>query len=92
MKDGARGERGLVLTGLALIEVPGSVKGGLSVTATRALVSLRPAQVKEVLLACLFRGNFSLKIDQTHGVLLHCDSSFLLIFTLYYSIFEELKL
>jgi len=92
MKDGARGERGLVLTGLALIEVPGSVKGGMGVTATRTPVSLRPAEVKKVLLACLFRGKLSLKLDQTHGFLLHCISSFLLIVTIYYSILTELKL
>jgi hypothetical protein len=92
MKDGACGERDLVLAGLALIQVPGSVKGGLSVTAARASVSLRPTEVKEVLLACLFCGKFSLKLHQAHAFLLHHNSSFLLIFALYYSIFEELEL
>ena len=92
MKDGSRGERDLVLTGLALIKVPGAVKRGMGMTAARTSVAIRPTQVKEVLLACLFRGKFSLKIDQTHGFLLHYISSFLLIFTIYYSIFTELKL
>jgi len=92
MKDGARGKRGLVLTGLALIEVAGAVKRGMGMTAARALVSLRPAEFKEVLLACLFRGKLSLELDKTHGFLLHCISSFLSIVTLYYRIFAELKL
>jgi hypothetical protein len=91
MKDGARGERDLVFACLALIEVPGAVERGVRVTAARASVALRPAELKEVLLACLFRGEFPLKLDQTHGLLLHCNSSFLLIVTIYYSIFEELE-
>jgi len=92
MKDGARGERDLVFACLALIEVPGAVERGTGMSAARASVAIRPAEVKEVLLACLFRGKFPLKLDQTHGFLLHCNSSFLLIVTLYYSTFEELKL
>ena len=36
--------------------------------------------VEEVVLARLFRGKLSLKLDQTQGSLLHCDSSFLIIF------------
>jgi hypothetical protein len=92
MKDGSRSKRSLVLTGYALIKVPGTVKRGFRVTAARTSVAIRPSEVKEVLLACLFRGKLSLKLDQTHGVLLHCKSSFLLIFTVYYSIFAELRL
>ena len=92
MKDGARGERDLVFACLALIEVPGAVERGVRVTAARASVSLRPPEVKEVLLACCFRGKLSLKLHQTHGFLLHRNSSFLFIVTIYYSIFEELEL
>jgi hypothetical protein len=92
MEDRSRGERYLVLTCLALIQGAGRVKGGLCVTAARALVSLRPSELEEVVLARLFRGKLPLKLDQTHGFLLHCDSSFLLIFTMHYTIFAELRL
>jgi hypothetical protein len=91
MKDGSRSKRSLVLTGCALIEVPAALKRDFRVTATRALVAIRPSEVKEVLLACRFRGKLSLKLDQTNGFLLHCDRFFLLIFTIYYSIFAELR-
>jgi hypothetical protein len=60
--------------------------------AATASVAIRPAELEKVLLARLFRDKLSLKLDQTHGILFHCDSSFLLIVTLYYIIFEELKL
>jgi hypothetical protein len=72
--------------------VAGAVKRGMGMTATGALVSLGPSEVKEVALTRLFRGKLSLKLNQTHGILLHCNSSFFSIFTLYYSIFAELKL
>jgi hypothetical protein len=92
MEDGSRSERRLVVTGCALIKVAGAVKRGMGMTATGALVAIRPSEAKEVLLTCLFRGKLSLKLDQTHGVLLHCNSSFLLIVTIYYNIFAELRL
>jgi hypothetical protein len=60
--------------------------------AARASVAIRPAELEKVLLTRIFRGKFFLKLDQAHEILLYCDSSFLLIVTLYYNIFEELKL
>jgi len=63
MKDSSRGERSLLLTGLALIGMQGGVKRDMRMTAARAPVSSRPAKVKEVLLACCFRGKLRLKLD-----------------------------
>ena len=72
MRDGNRGEEGLIAACLALVQVAGTVNLGVLMVAPWAVVILWPQHVKQGLVACLFCCKSSLKFNQVHWLLVYC--------------------
>ena len=72
MKNRSRSERGLIATGLALIQLALRKAIGLGMTTSRTLIPIWPAQMKKVIMASLFVDKSTLKFHKVYGFLLHC--------------------
>lgn len=91
MKNGTRGERGLITTILTLIQMTGAMEIGSLVLAPRTPKTVRPSQLKKVFQTGFFSLEFLLKLQKAQTGLLHFNCPTSLFILIYYSKLAELK-